>query len=366
MKVNVNNEKLKRSYFRWLREAKGFSESTVVAIERALCRWEEFSGFEDFGRFTSNKAIGFKKHLENSTGRGKQLSANSRYHCLAHLRAFFQWLSTQPGYKSRVTPEAISYLTLDKKTVQAISSSGPKKCPTLEYVRQLADSIEIHTEIDQRDRALISFLLLSGMRDKALATLPRGCFDPESLEIRQCPEEGVETKFGKSFVSHIVKFDDRLLSYVVDWVRYLNEVKLFGSTDPLFPRSKVVQGEGGFTFECREVEPVFWRGTGSIRQILKSRAEAAGLDYYYPHSFRHTHVREAIRYCRTAEQIKAVSQNLGHEHIGTTLTTYGRLDEYRIGEIIRDLDFDETSSNDMSPEEIEIVEKLLKKCRKRP
>jgi integrase/recombinase XerD len=360
MTANISNEKLKRGYFRWLREAKGFSESTVVAIERALSRWEEFSNFEDFGRFTSNKAIAFKKHLENPAGREKPLSANSRYHCLAHVRMFFQWLSTQSGYKSRITAGAITYLTLDRKTVQSISSLGPRKCPTLEYVRRLVDSIEIRTEIDQRDQALIAFLFLSGMRDKAISTLPLGCFDSESLEVRQDPQQGVATKFGKSFSSHLVKFDGRLLEIVEAWVKHLREVKLFCDTDPLFPRSKVAQVDGGLTFESREVEPVFWRGTGSIRQILKTRSEAAGLAYYYPHSFRHAHVHLAMKHCHTAEQMKAVSQNLGHEHVGTTLGSYGTLDQYRVGEIIGEIDFDDTTGAEMSSEEVKAVEKALK------
>jgi integrase/recombinase XerD len=364
MNANISNEKLKRSYFRWLREAKGFSESTVVAIERALSCWEEFVNFEDFGRFNSNKAIRFKKHLEDAVGREKPLSANSRYHCLAHVRMFFQWLSTQSGYKSRITAGAITYLTLDRKTVQSISSPGPRKCPTLEYVRRLVDSIEIKTEIDQRDRALVAFLFLSGMRDKAVSTLPLGCFDPDTLEIRQYPKQGVVTKYGKSFSSHLVKFDGRLLEIIKDWIKHLREDKLFCDTNPLFPRSKVAQVEGGLTFESREVEPVFWRGTGSIRQILKGRSEAAGMTYYYPHSFRHAHVHLAMKHCHTAEQMKAVSQNLGHEHVGTTLGSYGTLDQYRVAEVIGEIDFDEVSPSDMSPEEVRILEKIVKRHKK--
>jgi len=364
MKANVGNEKVKRSYFRWLREAKGFAEATVVAVERALSRWEEFVDCEDLGRFTAGKAVAFKKYLEDPAGRGLALSANSRYHCLHHLRMFFQWLSTQPGFKSRITAEAISYLTLDRRTVQAISAPGPKKCPSLEYVRTLVESIEVRTEIDQRDRALIAFLLLSGMRDKAVASLPLGCFDPRTLEVRQYPKEGVDTKFGKSFVTLLVKFDSQLIDCIVDWARYLREVKLFGSADPLFPRCKVVQGEGGFMFEAQGVEPVFWRGTGSIRQILKERTEAAGLDYYFPHSFRHAHVHLALKYCRTAEQMKAISQNLGHEHVGTTLTSYGTLDQYRIGEIIRDMDFQGTKDSLVSRQEVKLLEKILRQYKK--
>jgi hypothetical protein len=58
--------------------------------------------------------------------------------------------------------------------------------------------------------------------------------------------------------------------------------------------------------------------------------------------------------------MRAVSQNLGHEHIGTTLATYGKLDEFRVGEVISDLNFDETTSAAMSAEDVKTVEKALK------
>jgi hypothetical protein len=38
--------------------------------------------------------------------------------------------------------------------------------------------------------------------------------------------------------------------------------------------------------------------------------------------------------CQTPEQLKAWSQNLGHENIATTLTSYGAIDPHRQGEVI--------------------------------
>lgn len=101
----------------------------------------------------------------------------------------------------------------------------------------------------------------------------------------------------------------------------------------------MVQPPDGLTFECCEVEPVFWKSTNPIRQILKDRSERANLPYYHPHSFRHAAIVLSLRRCRNAEEIKAVSQNFGHENIGTTLLTYGKLDNYRVNEIIDKVDF---------------------------
>ena len=39
--------------------------------------------------------------------------------------------------------------------------------------------------------------------------------------------------------------------------------------------------------------------------------------------------------CKTPEQYKAWSQNLGHDHVLTTFTSYGDVSSYRQAEIIR-------------------------------
>lgn len=364
MPPKIANERLKKRYREWLQGAKGYSEATIVAAERELSRWEEFTDFDDLGDFTIKRVNAFKKWLEDPGAKIRPLSLNSRYHCLHQLRQFFLWLEMQSGYKSKVSAEAISYLSLDRKSVQTLTSPGPKRFPGLDYVKALAKAVEVRTEIDQRDRALIAFLLLSGMRDKAVTSLPLGCLDPVKMEVQQYPSKGVDTKFGKSFATTLLQFDATLVEYVLGWVTYLQAVKLFSSADPLFPRCKVVQAEGGLTFESREVEPVFWRGTGSIRLILKERAERAGLEYFHPHSFRHAHVHLALKYCHTAEQIRAVSQNLGHENIGTTLTTYGKLDQYRVGEVISGLDLGGVKENDLDPEAQAALQVLLSKIKR--
>jgi hypothetical protein len=38
--------------------------------------------------------------------------------------------------------------------------------------------------------------------------------------------------------------------------------------------------------------------------------------------------------CRTPEEIKAWSQNLGHGNVATTMTSYGKIDPHKQGEVI--------------------------------
>ncbi len=207
MKNNIKNERAKRRFLRWLKEAKGYAESSIRDIEKAIWLYEDFIKHEDFALFNSKKAISFKKWLEDKRTNGRMLSNATQYHYLRHLKGFFGYLSSQVGYKSKITPDSISFLSLEKKKVREAISPKNVEYPPLDYVKQLANSIEIRNEIDQRDRALVAFLLLSGMRDKAVATLPLGCFDREKLQIRQYTRDGVETKFGKSYISFLFPFD---------------------------------------------------------------------------------------------------------------------------------------------------------------
>jgi len=357
-KVNAKNERVKRSFFRWLKEADGCCDSTVNNIENAILLWQEFSKNEDFALYGSDKAIDFKKWLGKRAFREKPISLVTYHAYLRYLRKFFGWLVRETGYRSRIKPNAVDYLKTTEKEERIATQSTPRNYPSLDYVRKLVDSIEPKTEVTQRDRALISFTLLSGMRDKAIATLPLGCFDKEKLTILQNPRKGVETKFSKLIPTTLFPFDEKMVSFILGWVGCL-EKKGFGSQAPLFPRSKLDQGVDNLAFEVSsEVEPVSWQGTGRIREIFKRRSQAANLPYFPPHTFRHLAINLAFKACRNGEEIKAISQNFGHEHIATTVSVYGNYTPFRLTEIIKGLDFS-GKERITSDDTLEKIKKLL-------
>lgn len=61
----------------------------------------------------------------------------------------------------------------------------------------------------------------------------------------------------------------------------------------------------------------------------------AGLPAFGPHSFRKTLGILANDFCKTPEQFKAWSMNLGHENIATTLSAYCPVSSTRQAELIR-------------------------------
>jgi integrase/recombinase XerD len=238
--------------------------------------------------------------------------------------------------------------------------------PSLDYVRRLVGSIEIQNEVDSRDRALISFLMLSGMRDRAVVSLPLGCFDRQLLQVKQLPSMGVHTKFGKPVISCLFRFDNDLLRYVVEWSEYLERERLYSSESPLFPKTQVVQSGETYSFVSMGVEPHFWANTSPVRDILRKRANRAGLRYYHPHTFRHLAVSLAFKQCKNAAELKAVSQNLGHSDVTTTMMIYGRLHDHEVAEIVGKLGRTNQTGEGLSKDTQDELRRFLESMENRP
>jgi integrase len=274
---------------------------------------------------------------------------------VTHVRSFFEWLSGQPGYKSRVRLDDVEYLSLDRKTTFEALEEKIVRFPPLEYVQQLTHSIEPIAEVDRRDRALIALLLLSGMRVMAAATLSVGSFNPDLLEVRQYPSEGVATKRLKATTTYLWRIDPVLVDYVLDWHCYLVKTRLFANTDPLFPCTKVERGKESGLFEYSGVEPVFWRTDGPIRKILRERAELAGLEYFNPHAFRHLTAHLVLPLAKSPEQLQAIKQNFGHKFLATTMDVYGKLMPSRQQEVVAAFDFGASKVGDLDEETVKRV-----------
>jgi integrase len=90
-------------------------------------------------------------------------------------------------------------------------------------------------------------------------------------------------------------------------------------------------------FEASGLDRKHWSSAGPIRTIFKDAFAAAGLTYFNPHSFRKTLALLGGQICKSPEEYKAWSQNLGHENVLTTFSSYGDVPGHRQAEIIRTL-----------------------------
>ena len=191
------------------------------------------------------------------------------------------------------------------------------------------------TDIELRDRALIAFTILTGARDGAIASFKLRHIDIAAGTIDQDARE-VRTKFSKSFVTTFFPVGDDIRAMVVDWVAYLRTDKLWGLDDPLFPATKVAVGDN-LRFGAVGLDRKHWTNASPIRAIFKEAFAAAGLPYFNPHSFRKTLALLGGANMQDTEEYKAWSQNLGHEDVLTTFSSYGDVSSYRQIEIIRSL-----------------------------
>lgn len=308
--------------------------------ESALWKFDEYHKHQDYKKFNTDTAKNFRKHLEKyKTRTGAQLNVKTRYNIMRHVKDFFTWLSTQSGYKSKINLDDVAYLRLSKADTKMATSIKIQKYPSLDYIKKMC-SFPVSNEIDRRDRALISFTALSAMRDLAIVTLPIGCFDPNNLMVTQDPAQGVQTKFSKLTYTTLFKFDSTLIQYVLDWHEFLTKELLFDNTNPLFPSTHIEQeSDTNHSFTAKGVSREFWSNADSMRKIFKQRASQQALEYYSPHKFRHFAIGEANKYAVGAEQMKAISQNVGHERLSTTFYGYGNVDSYRVADIIDGMDF---------------------------
>jgi integrase len=198
-------------------------------------------------------------------------------------------------------------------------------------------------DIDLRNRGLIAFTWLTGVRDGALASLKLKHVNLAANMVYQDPRE-VRTKNSKAILTTFFPVGALALQIVIDWIEFLTKDRLWGPDDALFPATKVEHGADRL-FVAAGLARKHWSNAGAIRAIFKEAFEHLGLPGFNPHSFRHALAILGERTCKTPEHFKAWSQNLGHEQVLTTFVSYGEVAPHRQAEIIRALSMPSDQDN---------------------
>jgi integrase len=336
-KRNAENERVKRRYLQFLKDAKGRDEASLDAVAKAIERFEEHSNRRDFKKFHVEQARAFKAHLSacRNVRTGEPLSASTIHSTLGVLKAFFAWLAQEPGYRSRIKIADAQYFNPPDNLSRIATARRHKTPPTLNQIRAMLDAMPAGTEIEQRDRALIAFAILSGARDGAIVSFKLKHIDLAAGLIEQDARE-VHTKGRKTFTTWFFPVGADIRQIFIDWVALLREQKGFGPEDPLFPKSKVEPG-ANLEFQAVGLDRAHWADASPVRAIIREACQRAGLPYFNPHSFRNALVQLAYDLRLDAEQFKAWSQNLGHKSILTTFSSYSEIQPARQAQIIRRL-----------------------------
>jgi len=334
-KHNAANERIKRAHFIYLREARRRNDASVDGVAKALARFEASTGYRDFGKFHREQAVAFKRKLDQQTGErsGERLSRATVNSTLSALRTFFIWLADQPGYRRKISYSDADYFNLSEKDVRIARAVREKPFPSVDQVNRVLACAPATTDIEMRDRALIAFALLTGARDGALASLKLKHIDLAQSRLDQDARE-VKTKFSKTFSTWFFPVTGEALPIFTKWVQHLRQNLLWSDSDPLFPATRMGLGpDGGFVAAGLKRE--HWSTAEPIRRIFREGFERADLPYFKPHTIRDTLVQFGEQVCKTPEEFKAWSQNLGHEKVLTTFTSYGAVASHRQAALIR-------------------------------
>lgn len=205
------------------------------------------------------------------------------------LRPFFRWLEEHPDFR---LPSPMA-----KSKPPKVPKASPRRAEGREVERLLA-SIPAGTWIDLRDRLLVTLLDCCGLRAAELVDLALGDFDLDAGVLI--------VKKGKGGDSRPAPF--------LPEVKTALRAYLF--LHPGLPGQVLFPGADGGS-----LGPSSGLTVSGLRQMLRRRCEAAGLDYMNPHSFRHG---LAVRLLNKGADMSLVQAILGHSRIATTQAHYAR------------------------------------------
>jgi integrase len=360
-KYNPENERVKREYRQWLQDAQGRSEATLDIAAAAIDRFEAHNRFRDFKTFRREQALSFKQHLaaERHPKTGKPLAKATLYGTLKAVQAFFLWLSREPGYRSHVHASDVAYFRPNDNDARIATARRDRPAPSLEQVQHVIANMAVETVVERRDRAVVALILLTGARDAAVASLRTKHLDPANRELVQDARD-VRTKRAKTFKTWFFPVGDLAIEAVTTWLGELKHDLLFGPDDPLFPATTNGLDAAGL-FAPVGVERRFWTTAAPIRALFQKAFEGAGLPYYGPHSLRRTLVALAYDLKLNPHDLKAWSENLGHEAVLTTLGSYGGLSERDRAETMARLAKTQPAANSSGAEVSALLREALAK-----
>ena len=334
-KPNAKNERIKRDYVLYLEEAKRRDPATVDRVLKSIARFEDSTRRRDFKSFHRQQAVAFKKKLAEALNArtGERLSKATVHSILRDLHAFFFWLAHLPGFKSHVGFSDADYFNLSDKDVAIAQARREKNVPTLAQVELALSAMPSGSVLERRNRAVVAYAVVTGARVAALASFRLGDVNVDEDFVDQDARH-VKTKFSKTFRTFLMPVSDLAMSIAKDWHAEMSADLTRGPQDVLFPATEMAMSIEG-VFKPDGLARNAWSTTAPIREIFRAAFKSAGLPYFNPHSIRDMLVRHIMTLDLPLESLKSWSQNLGHQGLLTTLTSYGSVSTHRQGELIR-------------------------------
>jgi integrase len=205
----------------------------------------------------------------------------------------------------------------------------------------------------------MALLVLTGSRAASLISLKLKHVHRNGRGISHDARE-VRTKGAKTFATYFFPVGGDIERIFGTYVSDLRNNLGWGENDPLFSSTKQTVGDARM-FESVGLSREHWRTTDPLRHICRRAFEGIGLPNYAPHSIRRSLVALGERLCRTPEEFKAWSQNLGHEDVMTTFRSYGAVSELRQSELLQKLPAQSSSESQSIDQLAELIAAKLRK-----
>ena len=189
--------------------------------------------------FRREQAISFKEHLgrQRNPATGKPLAKATLYGTLEAVRAFFEWLAREPGYRKALVASDAAYFNPSDNDMRVATAARERPAPSLEQVRHVLSAMPTDTVVDRRDRAVVAFTLLTGARDAAVASFRLKHVDVPGRSVSQDARE-VRTKRAKSFTTAFFPVVRRWRRLSSTGSRSCGETICSVQTIPCFPPPK--------------------------------------------------------------------------------------------------------------------------------
>ncbi len=298
--------------------AEALSPNTLIAYEHDLKLWIKYAGEADISQVTTQDLRAFLAWLHTDykphrfSGSEHPLAAKTIHNVWITLSSFFTWATAE--FEMANPMKAIAAPHFEKAPVEPFSKDDVdallKAC---EFSRE-ANTTErrrfrMRRVTANRDRAIILFLLDTGLRASELCSLKIEDVDQKTGKVQV--KHGVlgGAKGGKGRTVFLGKAARRAL-----W-RYLAERE--DGEDPRTP-----------LFLAKFDRPL---NKSALRHLIIDLGDKAQIRKCYPHRFRHTF---AITYLRSGGDVFTLQSLLGHSALDM-VQHYARIAEVDIQEAHR-------------------------------
>lgn len=320
---NAQNERLKHQYLRVCQHSRGYSQASLDQMARSILEFEKLTGFKAFADYDEEVAIAYKDKLRSrKTKAGQPISAASVRTHLLNVKRLFEWIADSGTAGIKINRDQIGFLNPSKAEIAMANSSITEKVvPTLAQCKHLLQVLPKKTPLQRRTRAILTLLTLSACRVTALSGLKIKHLDAQRWVLKLNAKE-LATKGSKSFVTPLFPVGQVFYDELSDWLAYLQGTLLFGPSAPLFPKSVMVATKDK-GFQNAGLSSCEGLSSATIRTVVGDMFESNGLARTSPHRFRDMIIAQSSAWNLSNEQLRVLSQSLGHSDLSTTLTYYG-------------------------------------------